>query len=81
MRFVATIAPRGLFVVIVKHIATPGEHERGRCHHQRCAPVYSAEQKRREDSEPRPCCGRPAALPPYLQQALGRLPRIGDKTL
>jgi len=34
-----------LFVVIVEHIATPGEHERGRCHHRRCAPVYSAEQE------------------------------------
>ena len=41
-----TIAPSDcLFVVIVEHIATAGEHERGRGHHQRCAPVYSAEQK------------------------------------
>ncbi len=68
-----------LFVVVVEHVATPGEHERGRRHHHRCTPVYSTEQKRCEDSEPRPSCGRPAALPPDLQNAFGRLPRIGEK--
>jgi len=25
-----------LFVVVVEHVATPGEHERCRCHHHRC---------------------------------------------
>src|SRR5664280_752688 len=70
-----------LFVVVVEHIATPGEHERGRCHHHRCTPVYSAQQKRCEDSEPRPGCGSPAALPPNLQNAFGCLPPIGEKAL
>lgn len=82
LRLAATIATRHcLFVVVVQHIATPGEHEHGRCHHHRCTPVYSAEQKRCEDSEPRPGCSSPAPLPPNLQKAFGRLSRIGEKAL